>query len=768
MSPPVLHRSLPVAIPPVVDASASDDEATSEPTAPRRWRWWAAVLGVWTVYGILQVALVELTKEPGKSGTRFWGPIMIAVALFWAAATPLVFWLAQRLRPSRVGWLRSATGHGAAALLLAAAVMYLRMTVRLAIDPEGKRNFLLAYVYVLDYNLITYAMVAVIGEALGRYREYAARARVALALETQLARARLQFLQRQLQPHFLFNALNAVAELARETPDTARRTLHDLQRLLRSALECADAAEVTLREELATLEPYIQIQRTRFSDTLDIACRVEPATLDACVPPLVLQPLVENAIRHGRAGRGERGRVSITARLSGDRLQLRVVDDGPSLTPRAATQPRATRERTGSGIGLRNTAERLAQLYGADHRFALFHESGAGTVAELDLPFRTSARVTRFTRPVAVTAASAAPDAGEEATAELIQVVSLQPPAPEGESAASAIATADGEPQPARRGLGWRGWAAMMAFWAAVGAYWLLQTDLVQLVVLGHVENWMRGRIDLVSAAVYAALTPVVLWLAHRVPFTRRRWPAVLAFHLLAAVAFAAVQMWVCFNVGVDDRALLLEANIDPFTLCLFIYFGLVAWSHARDFAAWYEERGLAAARTEAAIAHAHWQTVALELHPQFLLAALGTAADLTRSDAPRAERVVERLADLLRTTLDAPGRGARSVRDELAILGGCLELHREATGGSAALECVVEAATLDALVPSGAFHQAVDRVLQRAVVDPAGELRVRVETRRRAGGTELVVRSGAAPVAAPASTSMPSLTPAARARSSA
>jgi len=206
-----------------------------------------------------------------------------------------------------------------------------------------------------------------------------------------------------------------------------------------------------------------------------------------------------------------------------------------------------------------------------------------------------------------------------------------------------------------------------------------------------------------------------VLALAHRVPFTRRRWPAVLALHGVAAVAFGAAHLAIVFNSGVDDRPVFHMANIDPFTLDLFIYFGLLAWSHARDFAAWYEERGLAAARTEAAIARAHWQTLALELHPQFLLAALGQAADLTRSDGPRAERVVERLADLLRATLDAPSRGARSVREELEILGSCLELHREATGGSAALECVVEATTLDALVPSGAFHHAVDRVLQRA-----------------------------------------------------
>jgi two-component system sensor histidine kinase AlgZ len=224
------------------------------------------------------------------------------------------------------------------------------------------------------------------------------------------------------------------------------------------------------------------------------------------------------------------------------------------------------------------------------------------------------------------------------------------------------------------------------------------------------------------------------------------------------------------FSAGVDDRPVWHMANIDPFTLDLFIYFALLAWSHARDFAAWYEERGLAAARTEAAIARAHWQTLALELHPQFLLAALGAAAELTRSDAARAERVVERLADLLRATLDAPSRGERSVRDELAILGGCLELHREATGGSAALECVVEAKTLDALVPSGAFHQAVDRVLARAALDPTGSMRVRVETRRRAGATELVVRSGApAPVAAPATATATAATPPAqRARSSA
>jgi len=196
-------------------------------------------------------------------------------------------------------------------------------------------------------------------------------------LEAQLAQAELGALKMQLQPHFLFNTLNAIAALLRPAPEAAERMILELAEFLRLTLQNTGRAEVTLREELDFLERYLAIEKIRFGDRLRARFRIRSEVLDARVPNLLLQPLVENAIRHGIARDLAAGRVEVSATHDEDRLLVRVTDDGPGVgrTP--------VRE----GIGLSNTRERLRHLFGDDFTFEYGNAPGGGFTVALALPF---------------------------------------------------------------------------------------------------------------------------------------------------------------------------------------------------------------------------------------------------------------------------------------------------------------------------------------------------------------------------------------------
>jgi len=211
------------------------------------------------------------------------------------------------------------------------------------------------------------------------FQESRERERRALELETRLTQASLQALKMQLQPHFLFNALNA---LIHENPKAADDMLAALSQFLRMCLDASSQNEVPLRKELEFADRYLEIQQTRFGDRLRVQRKIDPAAADAIVPPLLLQPLVENAIRHGIETRESGGLVTIHVQRHGDMLRLEVCDDGPGFTGRDWPA-------IGEGIGLSNTKARLQALYGDRHLFRLMANSPAGTLARVEIPFRT-------------------------------------------------------------------------------------------------------------------------------------------------------------------------------------------------------------------------------------------------------------------------------------------------------------------------------------------------------------------------------------------
>lgn len=208
-------------------------------------------------------------------------------------------------------------------------------------------------------------------------------------LEGRLAEARLEALSAQLQPHFLFNTLNTISSVMYHDPDAADRLISRLSDLLRASLSLSQEAEVALAEEMGLLERYLDIVRARFGERLVVTTDVGADTRDARVPPLLLQPLVENAIRHTVGERPGPGRVAVTVRRAGGRLRLVVADDGPGIEgdPDAAV---------GNGVGLANTRDRLAWLHGDAATLELVNREGGGLKVEIDLPFRRAAPAPTF------------------------------------------------------------------------------------------------------------------------------------------------------------------------------------------------------------------------------------------------------------------------------------------------------------------------------------------------------------------------------------
>jgi signal transduction histidine kinase len=243
-----------------------------------------------------------------------------------------------------------------------------------AISPldEGAKLLLLA----VAGGIATYATAWHERLATSYYRETGTRAR----LEARLARAQLQSLKLQMHPHFLFNTLNSITTLITEDPPGAERMVTGLSELLRLSLRNAGEQEVPLERELEVLRHYLTIQQIRFQDRLTVDLDVDPETLPAMVPNLMLQPLVENAIRHGIGPRATGGRIEVRVTRVGDAIRLRVHDDGVGT----ATEAMPVRE--GTGIG--NTRARLGYLYGAQHRFEIGEAPDAGFTVMAEIPFR--------------------------------------------------------------------------------------------------------------------------------------------------------------------------------------------------------------------------------------------------------------------------------------------------------------------------------------------------------------------------------------------
>jgi two-component system LytT family sensor kinase len=308
----------------------------------------------------------------------------------WAALTPVVVGIARRIPIRRERWGRALAAHvllgaviSAAELALFASVMtgYNQLFMGLPLPPFRTRYLTLIGRW-LPLQMLIYALIVAVVSALDHGRRARERAVTAARLETELARAQAHALQAQIQPHFLFNTLNTIAMAVREGRDRAAvKMLARLSGILRRSMETAVRPETTLRRELRLVRDYLRLERYRMEDRLNVRWKVEEETWDAIVPTMLLQPLVENAVRHGIAERAEGGTLTIHAGRRDGSLVVEVEDTGAGLPPDARP-----------GVGTENVRRRLATRYGPDAGLALEPRAGGGTVARVTLPYGSDER----------------------------------------------------------------------------------------------------------------------------------------------------------------------------------------------------------------------------------------------------------------------------------------------------------------------------------------------------------------------------------------
>lgn len=353
--------------------------------APR----WRTLFAIWLVPTLLGAAISYTFTRLAGAPIGAWRALAVSVPTwyFWALLTPVIFRLGRRV-PIAPFTAHALLVHLVASVTATLADVAAGATVALAVGAAagayGARYYLFGFLSWLPTGVLTYWAIVGAGHALDSDRRLRRQQLRASELRTQLARAELAALRAQLQPHFLFNTLNTAVSLVQaEEAATAVRVLTNLSDILRRVLAHAPTQEITLREELEFVQAYLAIERTRFPDRLHVRMEIADGALDALVPTMLLQPLVENAVKYGVARTRGVGQIEITATLERDRLQLRVRDDGPGL-------PAAWPPATGSGVGLVNAQARLQQLYGDAHEFILGNAAGGGAEVSIAIPLHTA------------------------------------------------------------------------------------------------------------------------------------------------------------------------------------------------------------------------------------------------------------------------------------------------------------------------------------------------------------------------------------------
>jgi signal transduction histidine kinase len=346
----------------------------------------ATLLGLFST--LQSYRMTALNPRVSMEDIQVWRLLALNLTLWYvpAALTGAIFWVSARARLDSERWMRALTLHAGAAMVFSIIHGACMMAARAALWPEMRKVSLdrfasyaqSHYLDNLDWALMTYAALVGLSYAVTYYREAQVRALKAANLESSLVKARLRTLEAELHPHFLFNTLHAISTLVHTDPEAADRMISRLSDLLRLTFDRSGAAQIALKEELEFLQKYLQIEQIRFQDRLSIHFDIDPETLDAEVPRLILQPLVENAIKHGISPRSGSGSVEISARRQDRDLWVQVRDDGVGLSPNA-------RARFNDGVGLSNTRARLECLYGNRHRLE-FDEGDRGLAVRMLIP----------------------------------------------------------------------------------------------------------------------------------------------------------------------------------------------------------------------------------------------------------------------------------------------------------------------------------------------------------------------------------------------
>jgi len=363
-------------------------------------RWWHSlwaraglIFGLWTIIGLVFSAQWYFgafrSDDPVPWSRALY--VQMSWGYLWALATPIILWLARRFPIDKQRWVRNSLMHLLTSTLLAFVtgiighiIFYLNYG-RAAHRPYLFQNSLRFAVSNYSEGLGTYLLVTLLAYAYNYYERFRQGELRASQLEAQLSQAQLQALKMQLHPHFLFNTLHSISALLHKDTEAARKMISRLGDFLRLTLENSGTQEVTLEQEMEFLRCYLEIERIRFQDRLTTHVQVDAEALDTHVPNLILQPIVENAIRHGIATRSTPGEIEIHAKQANGFLRIQVRDNGPGL-PKNRNADSLFKK----GLGLSNTLSRLERLYGEKHRFEIANDPRGGLAVTLEIP---SARV---------------------------------------------------------------------------------------------------------------------------------------------------------------------------------------------------------------------------------------------------------------------------------------------------------------------------------------------------------------------------------------
>ena len=367
------------------------DNLSAKARAPK-WRGALLYLAAWTVIALVFSTIsFAASLSEGNRGFGFVSAAEFNLVLFywWAVLSVVIFWFSRRfpieVRPLKTGNLLL---HIPAVILLAAGHQIIHLTTLWLVLPRLRKLFptiaacfrsYFGFGFYVDLIIATLIVIGV--HAVLYYQRFRASQLEEASLRAQLAQAQLRALKMQLHPHFLFNTLHSISSLVLEDPPKANSMIARLGDFLRLTLDHSDQQLVTLKEEAEFVRCYLEIEQVRFGDRLAVDFKIEPATLGAEVPHLILQPVVENAIQHAIAPHATPGRIEVTACRCGDSLHLEVSDTGPGLE-------RTQTGKEGHGLGLSNVRARLERLVGPNFSLEMTNGTSQGLTVTIKIPFR--------------------------------------------------------------------------------------------------------------------------------------------------------------------------------------------------------------------------------------------------------------------------------------------------------------------------------------------------------------------------------------------
>ncbi len=704
----------------------------------RRWFRWLVIAGAWTLLGVFFASRLYVMRAFYERPVPFTRALLYALAttLVWAALTPLVVAVSARLARLHLPLWRHLLMHllsaGVFSAVHLAIRLFLLLQLRLPIPQAASRldQFHITLVWNLALDLMLYFSIVALWHGVSYYQRYRERQLRASDLEARLARARLQILTAQLQPHFLFNTLHSISTLMHRDVAAADRLMARLSDLLRMTLDNVDKPQIALQQEMEFLSGYLEIEQTRFRDRLAVEMDVDPAALEALVPNMLLQPLVENALRYAIAPRSSPGRIRICARRDRSRLLLAVEDNGPGLPP-------GWQEPAKSGPGLANTRARLEQLYGSDQSLVLSNHPEGGLQVTLTVPF-----VSAPEPPLQTPAEPAWPESATALAPE--EAVEIYPQ----ERVQELLPLPRRDPLLPERG--WARWTLVMTGWTALALYFSAENYAYFLFTASsspflRVFSWWATHFYL-----WALLTPLVWFLLRRFPLERGVWKRNLAVHVPGSLAVTALQvaLWLFMTPLLDLPGM---AEMTPWQMYkrflvgdahsnLLVYWSLLGLWNCAHYYRKFQEQGLAASRLQKSLSQARLDVLQMQLQPHFLFNTLHAISTLMQRDVRAANRLIVRLSDLLRLTLEHAGEQVVPLQKELELLEQYLEIQRTRFQDRLTVRMDIDPETLDARVPCLILQPLVENAVRHGIAPLSRPGRIEIRAHRQNGTLRLEV----------------------------